>query len=779
MEENNRKLELLFERINILSRRQWKLNQQIDQLNREAGLLRDEILKEEIETEPLINQGKIEPGEKTVIPGNPESQPFQSLESKTAIPFSQTIRTDAEKFIGENLINKIGIVITVIGVAIGAKYSIDHELISPLARIILGYLSGLGLLGIGIRLKKNYKNYSAVLVSGSVAIFYFITYSAYTFYNLIPQSLSFVMMALFTLFGVVTAFAYDLQVIAHIGLVGAYAVPFLVGGNSGNATVFFSYIALINFGVLAISLRKYWKALYYSCFSVTWLIFLFWLVHKYKVADHYGLSLLFISVFFVTFYLIFLDYKLRRREKFDTGDILLLIFNSFLFYGIGYFILKSRESGAQLVGLFTLLNAVVHFIVGWIINKQKLVDRNLFFFIAGLVLVFVTIAVPIQLNGNWVTLLWAGEAVLLFWIGRAKKVWIYERLSYPLILLAFFSLIHDWMHLYYEYNPEVPGSVRLIPLWNVQFMTSILFSGCFGLINYIHQRNPFTTRASGQKEIKSFIDFILPAVLLVTLYFTFLMEIANYWNQYFKDSLIKDKNGNPVWDLDLNLLKYIWMLNYTSFFLAMLMLINNRKIRSAMLGKILLGLGAFAVFIFLTRELLVLSELRESYLAGELNKFYQHNAGHILIRYVIYLFSGFLFYSLYRSIKQDFLNNPDLNLKILFEIGLAVSVVWVLSSEWINIMDVLRFTESYRLGLSILWGISALVLVIIGIWKRKKHLRIAAIGLFAITLMKLFFYDLTHLDTIAKTIVFVSLGILLLIISFLYNKYRHLIYSEV
>jgi uncharacterized membrane protein len=228
MEENNRKLELLFERINILSRRQWKLNQQIDQLNREAGLLRDEILKEEIETEPLINQGKIEPGEKTVIPGNPESQPFQSLESKTAIPFSQTIRTDAEKFIGENLINKIGIVITVIGVAIGAKYSIDHELISPLARIILGYLSGLGLLGIGIRLKKNYKNYSAVLVSGSVAIFYFITYSAYTFYNLIPQSLSFVMMALFTLFGVVTAFAYDLQVIAHIGLVGAYAVPFLV-----------------------------------------------------------------------------------------------------------------------------------------------------------------------------------------------------------------------------------------------------------------------------------------------------------------------------------------------------------------------------------------------------------------------------------------------------------------------------------------------------------------------------------------------------------------------
>tara|TARA_R110002020_G_scaffold466285_2_gene688741 strand:+ start:11189 stop:11689 length:501 start_codon:yes stop_codon:yes gene_type:complete len=64
------------------------------------------------------------------------------------------VKSDLEKFIGENLINKIGIIITVMGVAIGAKYSIENDLISPLTRIILGYLTGLGLLGFGMTVSK-------------------------------------------------------------------------------------------------------------------------------------------------------------------------------------------------------------------------------------------------------------------------------------------------------------------------------------------------------------------------------------------------------------------------------------------------------------------------------------------------------------------------------------------------------------------------------------------------------------------------------------------------
>lgn len=59
-----------------------------------------------------------------------------------------------------------------------------------------------------------------------------------------------------------------------------------------------------------------------------------------------------------------------------------------------------------------------------------------------------------------------------------------------------------------------------------------------------------------------------------------------------------------------------------------------------------------------------------------------------------------------------------------------------------------------------------------GIRARQKYLRVSAIVLFSFTLIKLFFYDIDSFNTISKTIVMIVLGILLLITSFLYNKFK-------
>ncbi len=130
----------------------------------------------------------------------------------------------------------------------------------------MGYLIGIGLLGFGLKLKKNYTNYSAVLVSGAIAIMYFMTFAAYSFYDLIPQVMAFAMMVVFTLFTVVASIHYNNQVIAHIGMIGAYAVPYLLSDGSGRVEILFSYIAIINIGILAIAFKKYWKSLYLASF---------------------------------------------------------------------------------------------------------------------------------------------------------------------------------------------------------------------------------------------------------------------------------------------------------------------------------------------------------------------------------------------------------------------------------------------------------------------------------------------------------------------------------
>ena len=105
-------------------------------------------------------------------------------------------------------------------------------------------------------------------------------------------------------------------------------------------------------------------------------------------------------------------------------------------------------------------------------------------------------------------------------------------------------------------------------------------------------------------------------------------------------------------------------------------------------------------------------------------------------------------------------------------------VLALLSSELINILDLSGVENSDKLALSILWGAYALGLIIFGLVKDLKFVRITAIAIFAVTLIKLFFYDLSSMGTIAKTIVMMVLGALLLVASFLYNKFKKITPKE-
>ena len=270
---------------------------------------------------------------------------------------------------------------------------------------------------------------------------------------------------------------------------------------------------------------------------------------------------IFSFIFFVIFYATFLSNKLLKKEVFGIDDILLLIMNSFFFYGIGYFTLDQHEAGKELLGLFTVGNALVHFIAAVVIFKQSQSDRNVFFLFAGLVLVFITIAIPVQLDGNWVTLLWTGEAALMFWIGRTKEFSIYEKLSYPLILLAFVSLLSDW-NVFYGRNMSSDADAMIIPIFNIQFLTSLLFIFGIGLVFYLYTNKKYPV-PSLPKQFNDIIKYSIPAILLVAVYFAFHHEIANYWNQLFIQSAIEINNGEQeavkvIRNQDLQSFKIIW-----------------------------------------------------------------------------------------------------------------------------------------------------------------------------------------------------------------------------
>lgn len=792
--DRNEQIKELDSKLSLLLKRQELFAKEIYQLKHELSLLKSE--QEEQPVKPVTPEVSEEPPKPKAEPQKPASlyeqrkreaaqtvqDPalFQPVKKQVAPPKAPKVakpkkKSDFERFIGENLISKIGILITVIGLAIFGKYSIDNDLINPVTRIVLGYVSGAVLLGIGIKLKAKYTNYSAVLVSGAMATMYFMTFFAYSFYDLIPQIFSFVLMVVFTGFTVFAALQYNRQVIAHIGLVGAYAVPFLLSDGSGRVAVLFTYMAILNLGILAISIKKYWKPLYYMSFALTWVIVGAWLGTKYEESEHFGLAMLFSSIFFITFYISFLIYKLAKQAQFVALDVVLLLANSFVFYSIGYGLLLNHEVGQHLLGIFTVINAIVHFIVSFVLYSKKLADRNLFYMASGLVMIFITMAVPVQLDGNWVTLLWAGEALLLFWIGRSKKVVLYENLSYPLMLLAFGSLVHDW-GVAYSAHYSKGADTGFNFLLNIHFLTSVLFIGMFGAIIALMRKMSKDLAPTKWDFMRASAVYFVPVLLIIGAYFAFSLEISRYFYQAFEDSYLAIQESTSdyarhIYDYDLNKFKRIWLINYTALFVTVLGVLNLYKFKNIVISYSTIFLSVITIFMFLTLGLLQLSELRENMLEQTNAEYYDRGFYHVFIRYISYAFFVVLIGTIYRYVQKG-LFNPAM--RILFDYFLHVTFIWVLSSELIHWMDMADSKGTYKLGLSILWGVYSLFLIVMGIAKKLKYLRIGAIVLFGITLIKLFAYDVSHLETIAKIIVFVSLGGLLLIISFLYNKYKHL-----
>lgn len=804
MTEDHQKIQDLLARLEALSKKHLLFQQEIQAIHVEINHLRsrlaakkdfdqegkpvaepqkppeqvlpvEPVAEKETYAEPAIPVEPVAEKEDTKSPVVKEVQP---ADKKVKPP--SAFKSDLEEFIGGNLINKIGIIIIILGVGIGVKYAIDHDLISPLVRIILGYMVGFGLLGFAIRLRKKYENFSAVLLSGSLAIFYFISYAFHAYYELIPQWLAYILMVIITVITVVAAIRYDNQVIAHIGLVGAYVVPFIFKETNSRPEIFFPYMAIINTGILALAIRKYWVSLYYSSFLVSWLIFVSWFIMYYKPADHFALVSAILPVFFITFYLVFLLHKLLKKGNITFEDILVLLTNSFVFYGFGYYLLKNHATGENYLGLFTLVNAFLHALISILIYIRKFPDRNFYYFVSGLALVFITITIPVQFDGSWVTLLWTGEAAVLFWIGRTKNEGVYEKLSYMVTYLAFISLAQDWIK-NFELFSSSQREISFTPIVNINFLTSAFCIAIFIFIYVLHRNQKYLSLIDKQNGLLKMFTWVFPVFLILALYFIFRFEIGNYFNQLYHDSRIdlSGIEGIPSryrsGDYDIRCMRSIWLINYSLVFLSILSLLNIRKLKSHELATFNVVFNALTLLVFLSLGLYLLGNLRDSYLGDTLGEFYHRGTFHILIRYVSYFFAGLLLYISYRYIKQNFIKT---DFRILFDIFLHITLVWVASSELIQWLDFAGSDESYKLELSILWGLYAVLLIILGIWKKKKHLRISAMVLFGVTLIKLFIYDIAHLDTISKTIVFIVLGILMLITSFLYIKYRKVLFGS-
>ena len=673
-------------------------------------------------------------------------------------PKPSRAKRDIERFIGENLINKIGIAVLVLGIGFFVKYAIDQEWIGEAGRVMIGMLSGGLLIGIAHRLRKAYRAFSSVLVGGGLAVFYFTVSVGFHEYQLFPQSVAFISMIVITGFSVLLSIYYDRKELAILALLGGFLTPFLISTGSGNYIVLFTYICILNAGMLVLAYFKKWKIVNIISYAFTIILYGGWLIEKVlRVSDAPMMgALIFGSIFYIMFFYMNIINNIRSKDKFSAFEIGILLSNTALFYAAGMLILQQWDHKAW-QGVFTVMMAVVNFVFAYPLYKVRQVDRVLVYLLIGLVLSFISLTAPVQLEGNYITLFWAVEATLLLWLSQRSGISLLKSSSVVIMGLMLISLGMDWQQIYMV--PEDDSPLRI--LLNKGFITSLVAAGSMVFSLQLLRKDEGKVFFSMLKldEYRTLLTILTGLVL----YLAGLLEL-------------KFQMESHAWQYGLR--KSVFM-TYHLFLLIGILYYSLRK-KHQILSSIAL---VFTLGIVLTQILINESAyipLRADYFEGlsGIAPFLYHYLNTLLI-----VVSGFMAIKL---IQRDIKFRSDTgNLMI----GIAsIAGVYLASLELDHFVALSFFdlgenlseilSQSRKVGYPILWGICAFVMMYIGMTKQYRPLRIIALALMLITLLKLFLFDIRGISEAGKIAAFVSLGVLLLVVSFLYQKLKVLVLGE-
>jgi uncharacterized membrane protein len=172
------------------------------------------------------------------------------------------------------------------------------------------------------------------------------------------------------------------------------------------------------------------------------------------------------------------------------------------------------------------------------------------------------------------------------------------------------------------------------------------------------------------------------------------------------------------------------------------------------------GVGLFAVAV-----VLALSRLGASRTVAETVFFNAHAAAAAVVAALCYV----LAWLHYRDRSAP-------NRALVIGAGLVVAqfvTLALLTSEIYGYWPLREGHLARELTVSVTWGIYATALIVVGLRYGYAPLRYFAMGVFAVTILKVFASDIAQLERIYRVSSVIGLGMLLLLTSYLYNRSKH------
>lgn len=340
----------------------------------------------------------------------PSSGDWRSRESLH--PFIKFLR---EYFTGGNTLVRAGVVVLFFGVAFLLRYLAEHTHVPIQLRLSAVALAAIVLLVLGWRLRLRRAGYALALQGGAIGILYLTVFSALHLYTLLTSGTAFALLAVVSALAVTLAVLQCSLAVALLGVTGGFLAPFLASTGEGNHVVLFSYFVVLNVAILSIAWFRSWRLLNVAGFAFTFVLSTAWGVLQYRPHD-FASTEPFLVALFLIYVAIAVLYSTRQAPALHGYLDGTIVFGT----PIVAFGLQAAMLHEQRLALSYSALAVggLYLSLAWLLHRRRgKGQRLLAAAFTALGVAFLTLAIPLALNGRWSAASWALEGAALIWVG--------------------------------------------------------------------------------------------------------------------------------------------------------------------------------------------------------------------------------------------------------------------------------------------------------------------------------------------------------------------------
>lgn len=633
---------------------------------------------------------------------------------------------DIEVKIGLNWINKIGIILLLFGVATAMKYTYSLWF-NDYMRGISGFILGGGLLAVGEWFNKKDKNLFALgLCGGGIGVLYLTVFSSYFFLNILSLPISIMVSILITLGAIALSQRYSSMTIAGISLFGGY-LPFfsfvLIEGIKGvEVYVAMGYLIILNLLVLAISLERRWIYINYLSFilNIPCLIYLSFSANNEIVAIAYGI------LTFVMYLGITLAYSIRKNIKLKKPDLVLLVINTVINCLIVY-VLFDIAGFDHYKGYLALIYAVSYFGLSRVIYNRSSQEEHVQALFNITALTFSILMIPFQFGIKWAAMGWLIEAILMLILAKKHNIEKIQLGGWAILGICTFGFFM------YDFNLG----------WNIGYFGlrySFLTLGLIYIFTlYVSEYNK-SQLIKYTKKGRLFSGFKYFVILNSWIYL--LRMSMRLYDQYIVAKI-----------------PYSYIDFYQSIIIAGVTIIFAYAILKIEVIKDKVVVGISTTLLMLSNILCIYMNLMS--IGGPSNSTGRGISIAILILYNILVLVSV------KDITIQIIKRKSLSIEY-YPLTIAIYLLGVISLFLTRQFNL----ENINLVISLIFIAMSLVCIVFGFKKNYLLIRRFGLGLSIFSTGKLFIFDLYYLSDAGRIIAYFCFGLVLIGISFIYQRLR-------